>query len=114
MKFRPFVIVACLLSLAGPPVFARSGSAAGGASSAAFVLMSRARRNRELRDFRDFLGQNPTTAAALKRDPKVVLDGGFRAANPPLTQYLAAHRPFAKRFEKRPVAVMAQLERLKH
>ncbi len=98
-------------------VYAKGGGRAVGASAAASGVMRGVIRGqlyrRELRAFRDFLQQHPNTAIALKSSPAYVRDSVFLRSDPELQSYLQAHRPFARRLDRTPDRVMAQIARLK-
>jgi hypothetical protein len=108
---RHLAAIILSLNLAAGLAFASVG--AGGASAAATMVLARSHQTRDLLAFRDFLNQNAGLAGALRSDPARVRDGMFRAMYPELQSWLDAHRPFAKRIDRHPYAVMKQLARLK-
>lgn len=117
MTCRLFPVLCVLLGLVAVPTVVLAnggGGVAAAAAAAATISSSRGLETRALRNFRSFLLQNPEIAGALKADPALVRDSGFRGAHPELQSYLATHRPFARRIEKRPRLVMNQIAKLKH
>ena len=51
-------------------------------------------RSSDLRDFNKFLDDHPAIVPDLKRDPSLIVDPGYLARHPDLTQFLAAHPGF--------------------